>query len=62
MEHSGKGAPLEILTEICKTFTFVPEHIPGVLQPKKKVLLRIITELFRVFIGVLGSQGFLTSV
>lgn len=29
---------------------------------KKKVLLRIITELFRVFIGVLGSQEFLTGI
>lgn len=41
--HSEKGAPLDTLAETYKTSTFVPGPIPGVLQPKKKVLLRIIT-------------------
>lgn len=41
--HSGKEGPLDTLAETYKTSTFVPGPIPGVLQPKKKVLLRIIT-------------------
>lgn len=57
--HHGKVR--EILAQLCKMSTFVPGPIPSILQPKKESAVKNYC-LFRVFIGVLGSKGFLSSV